>query len=185
MDIPTPTATSRIMITLSVENFNHISQRFYDDIISGLQFHMLTCPSCGHSGTLTRHAYYTRSIRTTDGIIPLRILRLKCSCGCTHAVLISSIVPYSRISLKDHIFIISSGYEPDAVAKIQLSIPEISFWSIRSICRIFASYWKERLISFGISLLDTGKLVFECFHTFSRQFMQNHIGLNQLFLYPT
>ena len=144
--------------TLSVKNFNPLSQRTYDDIISGLQLHMLTCPSCGHSGTLTRHAYYTRTVRTPDGIIPLRLLRLKCSCGHTHAVLISSIVPYSRTSLEDHIFIISSGYKPDAVAKIQLSIPEISFRSIRSICRIFASYWKERLISFGISLSDTGKL---------------------------
>jgi len=182
--MPTST-TSRIMITLSVSNFNYLSQRTYDDIISQLQLHMLECPSCGHSACLTRHGYYYRSVRTYDGIISLRILRVKCSCGATHSILLSSLVPYSRTMLKDHVYIISNGYTADTVAAVQLSTPEISFWSIRNIFRTFHAYWKERLASFHIGISDLGSLVAGCFTAFSRQFMQNRVLKNLLFQVPT
>ena len=47
------------MITLSTDFCNPISQDFYDDLLSSIQFHRLSC-SCGLSGCLKIHGYYTR-----------------------------------------------------------------------------------------------------------------------------
>lgn len=75
-----------LMITVSVGFCNPISQNFYDDVINSLQFHQLTC-SCGHSGCLTIHGYYDRSVKVGDSDIQLHVCRVICSqCGRTHAV---------------------------------------------------------------------------------------------------
>ena len=86
------------MITILVEDCDHISQNIYDSFIHTMRLHQLTC-SCGHSSCLTIHGYYRRNIRDEHSSSILRILRLRCSeCGATHAILLSSIVPYSQIS---------------------------------------------------------------------------------------
>jgi hypothetical protein len=87
------------MITLLVEENNPLSQSFYDYCINSLQFHQLTC-SCGRSGCLNIHGYYQRKVKTHDGSFILTVCRVICSeCGRTHAILPSSIVPYSQIPL--------------------------------------------------------------------------------------
>lgn len=53
------------MITISVKDYNQISQDYYDSIINSLQFHRLTC-SCGHSACLTIHGYYRRGVFLPD-----------------------------------------------------------------------------------------------------------------------
>ncbi len=90
------------MITLFVEKNNTLTQKFYNDLISNLQLHKLTC-TCGKSGCLLVHGYYKRSIKVPSGKIHFRICRVKCAfCGKTHALLPSSIVPYSQLPLADH-----------------------------------------------------------------------------------
>ena len=79
------------MITITVPFDNLLNQKTYETIINTLQFHQLQC-TCGHSGCLTIHGYYTRSLKKDDSEIPLSICRVRCShCGRTHALLISSL----------------------------------------------------------------------------------------------
>ena len=89
------------MITIFVRDCNQISQSFYDSVIFDLQLHQLTC-SCSHSACLSVHGYYRRTVKLSSGAIRLRVCRVKCSeCGATHALLLSSMVPYSQILLSD------------------------------------------------------------------------------------
>lgn len=65
---------------------NPLNQKDHDDILSSIQFHQLTC-TCGHSACLSVHGYYLRGLKTPDGIIRLRICRLRChECRRTHAL---------------------------------------------------------------------------------------------------
>ena len=96
------------MITLPTDFCNPISQDIYDELLSTLQFHQLSC-TCGLSGSLKVHGYYLRRLKNGPFSIMLRICRVKCSCcGRTHALLPDIIVPYSQISLPDQASIISS-----------------------------------------------------------------------------
>ena len=86
------------MITLLIDENNPLSQSFYDSCINGIRFHQLTC-SCGRSGCLIIHGYYQRKVKSPGGSFRLTVCRVKCNdCGKTHAILPSSIVPYSQIS---------------------------------------------------------------------------------------
>lgn len=107
------------MITVNTNNCNPISQNNYNDFIHSINFNNLTC-TCGHSACLTKHAYYQRFVKTClPTKVRLSILRLKCSnCKSTHALFPITIVPYSSISLDDHISILSNYQQ--AVLKIPL-----------------------------------------------------------------
>lgn len=74
--------TNNAMITLYVKENNPITPYFYNNLIANLQFHRLTC-TCGHSGCLSVHGYYTRSLKAPGGKLPFRICRVICSC-CHH-----------------------------------------------------------------------------------------------------
>ncbi|MEG1958176.1 MAG: hypothetical protein RR071_10665, partial [Lachnospiraceae bacterium] len=60
------------MITLFVEENNPLTPYFYNNLISSLQFHRLTC-TCGHSGCLSIHGYYNRSLKVSDTKVVFRI----------------------------------------------------------------------------------------------------------------
>ena len=169
------------MITLFVENCNDISQNFYDSVVNNLQLHRLSC-SCGHSSCLSIHGYYYRTAKLPAGDIRLKICRVKCSeCGKTHALLLSSMVPYSQIRLIDQQRI-CAGYEAGSrssdICDDNLSIDENN---IKSVIRNYRQCWKEKLISLKISLSPLGELVRSCFLLYSAQFMQIHRGTNKLF----
>ena len=59
------------------------------------------CKFCGYEGMLHRHGYYSRNVITRYSINRIDILRVKCpSCGKTHAVLPSFLIPYYQYSLE-------------------------------------------------------------------------------------
>jgi len=173
------------MITLFVEENNPITSNFYNKTINNLQFHLLTCP-CGHSRCLSVHGYYRRSVKTPAGKLTFRICRVKCQCcGHTHAILLSSMVPYSHVSLNDHISIISnyeSGKSQNSVMNLNPSIDESNY---RYIIRCYKRYWREKLLSEYISLTPVLNLINSCFVHFSYQFMQIKNTPNILFLNTT
>lgn len=174
-----------LMITVSVDFCNPISQNFYDDVINSLQFHQLTCP-CGHSGCLTIHGYYDRTVKAGNSDIRLHICRVICSeCGCTHALLPSSIVPYSQVSLPDQVSIIEHAQSDSDFSAVMDSTPSIDESCVRSLIRRFRRHWEQRLLSEGL-LLSLGMNFVECcFYAFRRQFMQIKSTPNILFLTPT
>lgn len=173
------------MITISVENFNTFSQRFYDSVIAQVQIHQLTC-KCGHSACLTIHGYYYRYIQTQDGKVKIKVTRVKCSeCGRTHALLISSLVPYSQIPLEEQRQIIESVEEEASSSEICEGHPQIDENCIKSIIRRYKKHWKERLKSEQIPLMPPTSLIRRCLKHYSKQFMQIRSTFNRLYVIPT
>ena len=173
------------MITIFVKDCNQISQSFYDSVINHVQFHQLTC-SCAHSACLSVHGYYRRTVKLSSGSIQLRICRVKCSeCGTTHALLLSSMVPYSQIPLSDQRKICNDYEEGRNVSIACERNPSIDENNVKSILRNYRLRWREKLRSLRISLFPLSILILSCFSDYSSQFMQIHQRVNKLFSYTT
>ena len=169
------------MITLLVEKNNPLSQNIYDSYINSIQFHQLTC-SCGHSGCLTIHGYYMRKVKSGTGSFWLVVCRVKCSeCGRTHAILPSSLVPYSQISLSCCCQIIASLEDGSNPCSVCDDNPDIDENNVGSVIRRFKKHWKQRLLSEQIQLAPIRSLVISCFTHFSAQFLQIRRAINLLF----
>ncbi len=162
------------MITIKTKKIKTLNQNTYNSFINSLDLGILTC-SCGHSGCLTKHAYYIRSIKAdSDLLVDISVLRVKCShCGKTHAVVPYLIVPYSQITVIDQLNIIKtylSGKSMDPIMNEKCLIDENC---IRRTILGFKCFFKERLIAFSIKLdIGSTKLIESCFEHFSCQFMQ-------------
>ena len=173
------------MLTVTVRDFNTFTQSFYDSVIEALQLHQLEC-SCGHSGCLTIHGYYRRFVRTPFGKKALSICRVICSeCGHTHALLLSSMVPYSQISAKTHKDIITayeSGSDPNTVCSSGDGIDENN---VKSVIRRYVKFWRERLRAARVYKVSLPDLVSACFSHYSKQFMQIKMAFNKLVSPPT
>lgn len=162
------------MILIYVEDYNSFSlnQNYYDSVINNIQLQQLSC-TCGCSGCLAIHAYYMRGVILPDGVCRIRICRVRCQeCGCTHALLLSSIVPYDRISLSDQHKIIlayEKGTSPAAVCEENPCLDENN---IKAVIRRYLLFWLQRLLTEAIRLNDIRSLVRECTAHYSLQFMQ-------------
>lgn len=75
---------------------------------------LLVCPYCGAKGTCRRRGSYERSLVTfSDGtaeVIRLKIPRVQCPCGRSHALLPDLIVPYLSYSLPMILMILSDYF---------------------------------------------------------------------------
>ena len=173
------------MITLFVEENNPLTPTFYNSFIADLQFHQLKCP-CGHAGGLSIHGYYHRFVKTSEGKLCFNICRVVCeACGKTHALLLSTMVPYSQLSLQDQVQIIEA-YESDMpTASLLKDNGAIDESSIRHVTSNYRRHWKQRLISLSISITSISAMINQCFLAYSRQFMQIKRTLNYLFLDTT
>ena len=161
----------KTMITLFAQENNPITPNFYNKVLNNLQFHRLTCP-CGHSGCLSVHGYYHRYIKATSGKLLFRICRVRCACcGHTHAILLSSMVPYSQISLADQVTIIHNHESSLSQDSLMNDIPSIDESSYRYIIRQYLLHWKQKLLSETIPL-RLASLTASCFSHFMCQFMQ-------------
>ena len=168
------------MITINSIKINTINQKNYNKLINSIDFNCVTC-SCGHSGCLTKHAYYKRYIKTDcDSKVCLSILRVKCSiCKHTHAVFPVFIVPYSQVSLDDHISIINNYLSDKSQKDLMNRKCLIDENTVRYILHNYKKYWHQRLTSFGISLKHSlDEVSFHCIKFFNRQFMQINCTLN-------
>lgn len=175
----------KAMITLFVEENNPLTPNFYNKILNDLQFHQLTCP-CGHSGCLSVHGYYNRFIKTSNDKLKFRICRVLCGCcGHTHAILLSSMVPYSQVSLYDHISIINNYESGQSQDYVMNSNPLIDEGCYRYIIKCYKRKWRERLRSERIFPAPVQELINFCFSFFSRQFMQIKNTPNVLFIDTT
>lgn len=96
------------MITIETEYFNPISQDFYDNTIHSIDLALLPC-TCGHLGCLIWYGSYSRNLRQGNSNLLLRVARVLCkSCGHSHALLLSPLVPYSQIPLPVQVSIVRS-----------------------------------------------------------------------------
>ena len=173
------------MITVSAENFNVKSQKDYDSMLCSLQFHRLKC-KCGHSGCMTVHGYYSRTVRSSFGAFRMRVCRVICSeCGRTHAILPASLVPYSQIDFEDQCVIIDAfenGTDRNAACTPEGAIDEND---VKTVIRNYRRHWRTMLICEAILLSDRLNLIISCFAHYSMQFMQIRRTPNTLFENPT
>lgn len=177
---------TKTMITLFVEENNPLTQYFYNKSINNIQFHQLTCPSCGHSGCLSVHGYYHRSVKTSSGKNKIRICRVICECcSHTHAILLSSMVPYSQTSAAEQISIIDNYETHQSQDTVMNNNPLIDENNIRYIIRNYLKHWKERLLSEKLNLYPVSELIPSCFRYYFRQFMQIKNVPNVLFINTT
>lgn len=76
----------------------------FKDYMAAFRPQLETCPCCGCRGNCRIHAYYYRYILDFRKGKPccarIRVMRVICSCGHTHAILPDFIVPYRQHSLK-------------------------------------------------------------------------------------
>ena len=173
------------MITIKTENYNLISQDFYNKTIDSLDLNLISC-TCGHSGCLIRYGSYKRNVQMKDEILTLTVVRVYCTaCGRTHALLLSSLVPYSQIPLNVQITAIHAYEFGHSLSRILADQCFIDENNLKAVIRTYRLHWKERLRSAGLSFAEWGSLVIGCFSHFSRQFMQIKTTINKLFLLPT
>ena len=171
------------MLTVPIQDFNTFTQEFYNSVISELQLHRLEC-SCGRFGCLSFHGYYSRSVITPSGKKTLYICRVKCSeCGHTHALLLSSMVPYSQIPSKVQQQIVIA-YE-DGLDRSNLFSSGIDENNVKSVVRRYVRFWRERLRSARISLEPLSDLIIACFSHYSKQLMQIKNTFNKIVPSPT
>ena len=159
------------MITVFVEKCNTFSQENYDFLIDNIALNTLKCPHCKHSGTFTVHGYYCRKLKVFGSIISLRIMRIVCSeCGHTHAILPSTIVPYSQIRYEEQKEICEHYETKSRYDDIMSENPCIDESNVAYVLRNYRKIWKKKLMSLMISISDD--ILQPCFDNFKRQFMQ-------------
>jgi len=173
------------MITLFVDENNPLTPNFYNSFITNLPFHRLKCP-CGHAGGLSVHGYYNRYVKTDSGKLRFHICRVICEhCGKTHALLLSSMVPYSQLSLADHVTIIDAYESESPTSAVLDDNPALDESTLRHVITRYREHWKQRLLTFRISMQPLSSLIRQCFSLFGRQFMQIKPTINYLFINTT
>ena len=173
------------IITVKTENYNLISQDFYNKTIDYLDLNLISCV-CGHSGCLIRYGSYRRSIQLADRVLSLSVIRVYCkACGHTHALLLSSMIPYSQIPLVLHVRLIHAYEHETRFRNILAEQYLVDENNLKSIIRNYRLHWKQRLLSMRLHLPDIPSLISGCFSLFSRQFMQIKSTSNKLFILPT
>ena len=183
-----PMIQTNFMITIYTEKFNSFLQNDYDTMIENCNINKITCPHCGHIGSLRRHGTYIRHIKISESIkIPLYIKRFKCTdCNHTHAILPSTIIPYFQISCFDVYTTIKSYFllklKPKEIINNITSLDYPNFWQL---IHIYLKYWKAIIESYKISLNSFTNLIISCFEFNFSQFMQIHCTKNILFIDST
>ena len=91
----------------------HIRNLFQQTLQRAPLFYMV-CPYCGAKGTCRKRGSYERSLVTfSDGkpeVLRLRIPRVQCPCGKSHALLPDLIVPYLSYSLPMILMLLSDYF---------------------------------------------------------------------------
>jgi hypothetical protein len=176
---------SILMITIKTENYNLISQDFYNKTINSLDLNLISC-TCGHSGCLIRYGSYKRKVQMKGKILTLTVIRVYCTeCGHTHALLLSSLIPYSQIPLNVQTAAIHAYESGHSLSRVLAGHCFIDENNLKAVIRAYRLHWKERLRSVCLSFAEGASLVIGCFSHFSRQFMQIKTTVNKLFLLPT
>lgn len=150
-----------------------------------------TCPSCGAKGQCRIYASYERYIvDLADGKVvseKIRIIRVLCTCGHTHAILPDFIIPYRQYSLPFILFILkiwfSHSMTADAIEDTYgVSYKILARW--RDLYGKHKDLWLGAVRSRQIPSLDFIKdlLAWETFSDFTagfylktlRSFLQSH-----------
>ena len=176
------------MITFKTLSFNNYSQDFYNEDIKSLDLNKVKC-TCGSTGHFHRHACYQRYL-TIDAnhTLLISIIRIKCdSCGCTHALLPSIIIPYRILSNPSIIRITKSYRNITDSCTVISKITGFSRETVNKIIRFYIRFHQERLNSF-LSVFTVADFydfdfILNYFYEYHAMFMQR-ISVNNMTIYP-
>ena len=163
--------TMIIVLTTMIANITNI---YYQNLMAGIDPHDLICPCCKNKG-MNYFGRYQRMIK--NGVyhetLELNICRVICrnpECHRTHALLPSSIVPYSRISMAETIDIINVQSDQD-ISKVLENNHCVEYDEVLTTIKNFKKKWRLRLADIGVALGEEG--FFEkCISIFGVHFMQ-------------
>ena len=100
-----------------------VNSKNYDKIISNIDFSTIMCSKCSHS-SWRHYAHYSRRVDFFNSFYKISILRVQSKvCGVTHAVLVSSMVPYTSLSHND----IISIFDPNLVNYLDIDETYLRF----------------------------------------------------------
>jgi hypothetical protein len=107
---------------------------------------------------------------------------MKCSeCGRTHAILLSSFVPYNQISLEDQRLVVEAFEHREDVLKVCTPEGSLDENNVKAIIRRYKHHWQEKLRAEATGFSPLQKLIRQCFSLYSAQFMQVRCTFNTLF----
>lgn len=121
-----------------------------------------TCPYCGAKGDCQIFAYYYRYLIDFVNGHPvtsrLRILRVICSCGATHAILFDPIIPYEQHSLFFILRVLAEHFlrtkSVDRICEVyEISISTFHRW--KKLYELHRREWQGTLASVETSLRDS------------------------------
>ena len=133
------------MITV-YPSLEHFSQAAYDAMVRSLNLSRISC-TCGMEGALYFNGSYKRRIKTKTDTYLLRVQRTRCrSCGATHAIFPSDIIPYNQILLDEQIAIIRNHESGDGNRDLLNANPDIDENNAAAVIRRYDKVWiKENM----------------------------------------
>lgn len=175
------------MILTTAIDFKTDFQISYNNSISELQIHQISCPCCHHHN-LCWHGCYKRKVFTNSNggdKVTLKVSRLKCQfCEATHALLPQNLVPYQQIPLDIQTDVItqSANRSTEEILAENICLDECN---VKSIIARFRHHWEERLGCASLDFSSVPLLIQSCISIYRRQFMQIRRIPISLFLIPT
>lgn len=168
----------KLMITLIHDKIKPLDQKVYDTITGNISLSSLPC-SCGIRGGLRFFGKYRRFFSAPSGKISFSIRRVQCrSCGHTHSLMLSWMIPWSSFSVSDTADMVTMNIS-DFLEKFP-EVNESTVYSVRKKYRQFSA----RMDSCGLKVLVSQfqDLSSSCFRQLKMQFMEpvryvnNHAG---------
>ena len=161
----------RFMITV-YPGLKHFSQASYDAMVRSLDLSHISC-TCGKEGALHFNGSYRRRIKTKTDTYLLRVQRTRCrSCGATHAIFPSDIIPYNQILLDEQIAIIRNHESGDGNRDLLNANPDIDENNVAAVIRRYDKVWMEENSDITADGSSQDSIVRKSFERTERQFLQ-------------
>ena len=154
-----------------IDNINTLDK--YKELIKSIDIHNIKCESCGSDSSFIFYGTYTRKYKTKDGMVKIKIQRIKCkNCNRTHAIIPKELIPYSQITLYDQISIILNHKDT------MNNNPLIGESNVTYIKRNYIKYSiEDKLLLIGLNIYDNLMLIInKYFNKYLKVFMQTHKG---------
>lgn len=170
--LPSEQITTMIIVLTTM--ISEITQSDYDQIVNAINLLTLPCPHCKCIG-MCIFAYYVRKVKNASCSekTNLRILRVQCKneeCRATHALLPSTIVPYSQITMYDTIDMINASSEEDEHEILDRNV-HIDPKDILRVKLRYSLFWQSWISEITETMGETSFFT-SCIEKFKMHFMQ-------------
>lgn len=162
------------MLILLVNIVKILIQNTYNDAVKKCDslIRNATCPCCRVNHGMIRYGTYPRKFRSSvspDQTVTINIQRFRCKkCGATHAVFLSLMIPFFRITLPDACSLLSA---PDFTSREKIAIDlSMDDDSIRYVSNRYHFEWEDKIMLPGSH--SCIELAAECFSRYKMWFLK-------------